>query len=299
MGCLSINTATSTVTVAPSPVITVNSGSICVGQTFTMVPGGAVSYTFSNGSNTVSPAVTTSYSVTGTSSLGCISVSPGISTVTVVPLPTVLISGTNNVCSGSPATLVATGAQNYTWSTGANNATIVVSPTATTVYTIVGEAASSCTNNSSYAIIAIPLPTVTAPNGAICPGNFYTLTPSGAFTYTYSSGSPLVSPATTTSYTITGSDINGCVCATPAVVTVSVVNTLTVTIAGNTVICEGESTNLIANGASTYTWNTSATTNTLVVNPSVTKLPRHQQCNGGRESIAGSECRYFGFDYMC
>lgn len=270
LGCLSINTATSTVTVAPSPVISVNSGSICSGKVFTMVPTGAVTYTFFNGSNTVSPVSNSSYSVTGTSSLGCVSPTPAVSNVTVVPLPSVLISGTNALCIGSSATLQATGAQSYSWSTGVTGATVAVSPTVLTTYSVLGLAVTGCTNITALAINALPLPTVTAVNGAICPGNSYILSPSGALNYTYSSGSATVFPVSTTTYSILGSDANGCVSANAAVVTVSVVNTLTVTVSGNTVVCEGENANLIANGASTYTWNTGAVSNTISVTPSLT-----------------------------
>ncbi len=269
-GCLSINTAISNVTVAPSPNIVVNSGTICSGNVFTMTPTGAVSYTFYNGTNTVSPVVNTSYSVTGTSALGCISPTPAISNVTVIALPNVIISGTNTLCSGLTTTLVASGAQSYTWNTGANGTSIFVSPTVLTTYSVVGMASTGCKKITAFAVTALPLPTITVVDGAVCPGNFYVISPSGALNYTYSSGSATVFPVNTTTYGIIGSDGNGCVSANPAIVTVSVVNTLTVTISGNTTLCEGESTNLIANGASNYSWNTGVTTNTISLTPSVT-----------------------------
>lgn len=270
LGCLSSNTAVANVTVAPSPVISVNSGTICSGKVFTMTPTGAVTYTFFNGTNTVSPVVNTSYSVTGTNSLGCVSPTPAISNVTVIALPNVLISGTNSLCYGSTITLSATGAQTYSWNTGTNGSTVAVSPTVLTTYSVVGTDVTGCTKVTAFAVSVLPLPTITIANGAICPGNSFVLLPSGALTYTYSSGSATVFPAATTSYSIIGTDGNGCVSANPAVATVSVVNTLTVTVSGNTTLCEGESTNLIANGASTYTWNTGTVSNTISLTPSVT-----------------------------
>jgi uncharacterized repeat protein (TIGR03803 family) len=269
-GCLSSNTAVANVSVAPAPTITVNSGSICAGNVFTMTPSGAVTYTFFNGTNTISPVVNTSYSVTGTSSIGCVSPIPGVSQVSVVALPNVLISGTNNVCSGSSTSLTASGAQAYSWSTGASGSLVVVSPTTSTNYSVVGVAANGCSKVTSFAINALPLPTVSISNGIICPGNSFVLSPTGALSYTYSSGSATVFAASTSSYSVIGSDANGCVSANPAIATVSVVNTLTVTVSGNTTICEGESTNLIANGASTYTWSTGAISNTISLTPSVT-----------------------------
>ncbi len=270
LGCLSSNTAVANVTVAPSPAISVNSGSICSGSVFTMTPTGAVTYTFFNGTNTVSPVVNTSYSVTGTSSLGCVSPTPAISNVTVIALPNVLISGTNSLCFGNTTILNATGAQSYSWNTGATGSSVAVTPSVQTTYSVVGTDVTGCQKVTAFAINVLPLPTITVANGAICPGNSYVLLPSGALTYTYSSGSATVFPAATTSYSVIGTDGNGCISANPAVATVSVVNTLTVTVSGNTTICEGEATNLIANGASTYTWNTGVVSNTIAISPSVT-----------------------------
>ena len=53
------------------PYISVNSGTICTGQSFTIVPSGANSYTFSGGSSVVSPTINSSYTITGTSLAGC------------------------------------------------------------------------------------------------------------------------------------------------------------------------------------------------------------------------------------
>jgi hypothetical protein len=57
----------------PQPTITVNSGTICTGSKFVIVASGANSYTITGGTFTVSPANTTTYAVTGTSSAGCVS----------------------------------------------------------------------------------------------------------------------------------------------------------------------------------------------------------------------------------
>ncbi|MBK8367588.1 MAG: T9SS type A sorting domain-containing protein [Bacteroidetes bacterium] len=68
------------------PVINVNSGSIISGDSFTITPtGSALTYTFSAGSSIVSPTVTTTYTVTGTSPEGCINSIGAISTVSVMP----------------------------------------------------------------------------------------------------------------------------------------------------------------------------------------------------------------------
>ncbi len=78
------NTAVANLTVNPNPTITVNSGSICVGGLFTIIPGGASTYTIAGGNTIVSPTVNTTYTVIGTSSVGCISQNTATSSVNVL-----------------------------------------------------------------------------------------------------------------------------------------------------------------------------------------------------------------------
>jgi hypothetical protein len=79
-------------------------------------------------------------------------------------------------------------------------------------------------------------------------------------------GSTVVStPAASTNYTVS-TTVNGCVgSATSAVVA----NITPVAITGNTAICIGGTVNLTASGATTYTWNTSATTASISASPTV------------------------------
>src|SRR5207253_1402748 len=106
-GCISSNTAATTVTVSPSPTLTANSGSICAGNSFTIVPAGAGSYVIAGNNFTVSPSSTTSYSVTGTSTAGCIGTNTAVSTVTVYNLPVLSIAGNTLICNGKSTTLTA------------------------------------------------------------------------------------------------------------------------------------------------------------------------------------------------
>lgn len=78
------NTAVANLTVNPNPTITVNSGSICTGSLFTIIPGGASTYTIQGGSTVVSPTINTTYTVIGTSSFGCVSQNATTSSVSVV-----------------------------------------------------------------------------------------------------------------------------------------------------------------------------------------------------------------------
>jgi hypothetical protein len=58
--------------------------------------------------------------------------------LTVLETPEVTIAGNNNIYSGESTTLTAKGADSYLWSTGETTASITVSPTETTKYTVVG-----------------------------------------------------------------------------------------------------------------------------------------------------------------
>ena len=148
-GCVSNVGAISSVTVNALPTIAVNSGAICTGKSFTMTPSGAVTYTYSNGSAIVSPTATASYSVTGTSTQGCVSSNTAVSSVTVNSLPTVM-AATNStlLCVGNSATLTASGATSYTWNTAATATVIAVSPTTTVTYTVNGTGANGCSNSA-------------------------------------------------------------------------------------------------------------------------------------------------------
>jgi hypothetical protein len=97
----------------------------------------------------VSPSSTTNYSVTGTSSAGCVSTNTAVSSVTVNALPVVsAASNMTYICVGQTATLTATGGLTYTWSTGGNTSAEIITPTVTTSYTVTGTAANTCSNTA-------------------------------------------------------------------------------------------------------------------------------------------------------
>ncbi|WP_317897908.1 choice-of-anchor tandem repeat GloVer-containing protein [Aurantibacillus circumpalustris] len=276
LGCVSSSPINLSVTIIALPVVSATSGAICIGDVFTTNVSGAASYTYFStapsvtalGSVTLNPSSTTNYSLYGTSSVGCISTIPVIMTITVNPLPIISVgSASNGICIGESATLTAFGANTYNWGTSTNSL-IVVSPVINTTYSVTGTDLNGCSNQTVYPLTVNVLPTINVISGAICPGNCFTLTPSGAFTYTYLSvGSSVICPSVTTNYSVTGTSAAGCVSALAGVATVSVVNILTVTISGNTSVCLGGTLNLTANGASNYNWSTGDATNAVTVSP--------------------------------
>ena len=214
--CVTANFVVITVTVHAQPFITAGSGSICTGNTFTISPAGALSYTFSE-TQVVSPSVTTVYSITGTNAEGCVNSPPVTSTVFVNPLPIVqLASSQNSLCTGSAATIVASGANNFIWNNGNTAAEISVTPTLTTSYSVTGTDQNLCQNTASLLITVAPLPTLNIMSGPpnICRGTEVKLTASGAETYSWSTGdtSPSItkSPQNSINYTLTGTNGDFC-----------------------------------------------------------------------------------------
>lgn len=286
-GCASA--ITKTITVGSSPTVSINGpGTTCAGSPVVITASGAGTYTWSNSASSasisVSPTVTTSYTVTGTSS-GCSGTSA--KTITVYALPSVAVSGQGAICSGASDNLSASGASSYTWSTSQTGNSISVSPSGTTTYSVTGTDANGCRNTATKTVAINQAPAINASGGSICPGNSFTLSPSGASTYTYSSESAVVSPSSTQSYTISGTGSNGCQ-GVPVTVTVTVSPSLPVSITGPNAICAGSPLTLTASGATTYTWSTGATGNSVSSSPSASSSYSVTGSNGNGCSGTGS-----------
>ncbi|MDI9339832.1 MAG: DUF2341 domain-containing protein [Sediminibacterium sp.] len=268
-GCnLTFPAATVSLNVNAAPVISVNSGAVCNGQSYTLSPSGAASYTFSGGSAVVSPSVTTNYSVTGTSTAGCVSTSAAIATVTVNAIPVITVNS-GAVCNGQSYTLSPSGAASYTFSGGS----AVVSPSVTTNYSVTGTSAAGCIS-SSAAVATITVnasPVITVNSGTVCQGQSYTITPSGASTYTYSSGSNVLTAlASSTVVSVIGTSSVGCT-SSPVNSSITVTPLPNVAAASTaSLICVGNSATLTASGATTYSWSTGASTSAIAITPSVT-----------------------------
>ena len=159
--CTSIVTPTITVLSTPSPTLTVNSPSVCLGNSVTVNASGLSTYTWSpatglsstTGTSVVaSPTATAHYLVTGLDGTHTCETTNSF-TVTVKALPTINVTTTTaTLCVNATATLTASGTSNtYTWSTSANTATISVTPTVTTSYTVVGTStATTCSNTHVF-----------------------------------------------------------------------------------------------------------------------------------------------------
>ncbi len=253
--------------------------SICAGQSTTLTASGANTYTWTGAAGnpiTVSPAATTSYTVTGTSAAGCTNADQVI--VTVNPLPSVNAGADVTVCSGQAVTLTATGTSTYSWNPIISNG-VSFNPTSTATYVVTGTSALGCTATDNVLVTVNPIPVVVVNDAALCVGGTVALTASGATTYAWSPATNLsattganltFTAGSTTSYTITGTSAAGCVGTDNATVTV---NALPAVNAGaDQTLCEGNQITLTATGGTTYSWNPAVTNGTVFTPPLGTTL---------------------------
>lgn len=235
------------------------------------VSGGHPPYTYhwTNGSTTSSAGSVGAgvYCVGVTDNTGC-SDSVCI-TVLGSPLPTITITpNPDTICVGGQVSITASGGVSYSWTPLSglscyNCLNPTASPSVTTIYTVVGTDANGCKNKDSVIITVIPTPTisVTAPDDSICEGQNLVLTASGGTAYSWTDGTsnstsnPLtVSPASTTTYTVTGYNAQGCKSSTEHTVYVSELPVIVVN--PNINVCPGRTVTLTVNqtGGSTATF---------------------------------------------
>lgn len=293
------STATVVITVNPNPTVTVTSSQqvICTGGSTTLTASGAATYAWlpgplSGSPVVVTPAANTTYTVTGTSAAGCTDTAQYTVYVQACPGPTPAFTATPNpVCAGEPVTFTDAstgGPTSWAWtfpgatppSASTQNVSGVVWNTPGT-YTVTLTATNTNGSNSTTQVITVyPLPTVTASGNplSICTGQQTTLTGGGASSYVWNpgpvSGSPVnVTPAATTTYTVVGTDANGCTNSAQVTITVSPCLVPVVDFLGSdTTICVGDCinfTDLSTNNPTSWSWTFSGavTATSNVQNP--------------------------------
>ena len=222
---VTVNTATTSAS---------NAGPYCVGATIQLNTPAALTYTWTGpggfGTNIQNPsnpnatlAMGGTYTVLITAANTC--TAWATTSVTVNPLP--MPNFTSTVpCVGQPLNFIGTGGVTYTWSgpggftSNAQSPTIPSSTTSNSgTYTLSVTDSNNCTATTTGSAFVNPLPTVTASSASsvICGPPYQqtvTITAGGASTYTWNttaiSNSISVSPSVTTTYTVIGTDANGC-----------------------------------------------------------------------------------------
>ncbi len=192
--------------------------------------------------------------------------------VTLPPNPVITASNDITICSGESTPLTASSASpglTYTWNPGTlTGSTVNVSPTASAIYTVSGVGANNCVSNTESVTVTVrPKPVMTISsdiaNDTICAGATAQLTATADLVNTTFNWAPTagqsnvlsVTPAATTTYTVTGTSAFGC--EGTATYTLVVIPEVIVNITGNPTICDGEITTLYANSnvaGTAYAW---------------------------------------------
>ncbi len=274
------NEATDSVTVTVNTVIAADAGGdveICEGSEVSLTASDGDSFEWNNGETTqsvvVSPEQTTTYTVTVTQN-GCLSSDDVI--VTVKPRPVINAGNDVDIYSGQSTILTATGEGTFEWNTGETTASITVSPSETTTYTVTNTF-DGCTNSDNIVISVLDEVIITAHIGediTICEGFYSTLTVSATggqppYSYLWNTGetteSITVVPNNTATYTVTVTDALSNSTTSSAEV---FVNSVPIANAGEDAdIFYGESATLTALGGSEYLWDNGQTTQSIVVSP--------------------------------
>jgi hypothetical protein len=276
------STAATSVSIHPLPTVgaALSQPTVCSGQSVTLTgTGNATLYTWTGGASNAQahyPTVSGSYTVTGYSSLSC--TNTAVTSLTVVQTPILApVLSTVSICNGETATITASGATNYSWSTGSTASSIVVTPTTPTTYTLTKWNA-NCYDTKTVTLNVNQLPVVyaIASSGTVCASRPATLTASGGTVFNWlpaggTQYTAAVSPSATTIYTVAVSDGK---CANSTTVEVYTNPNPTINIATTaTALCAGESATLTLSGALNYTWAQAGISGTnVVVTPSASVL---------------------------
>jgi gliding motility-associated-like protein len=269
-GCEFVQLTTLTNPNPPTISVVPKKDSICSGLSISLTASGGKTYTWNPGALIgttviVSPLATTTYTVVGTDSNGCIG--EDSVTIKVLPAPTITVSPVkDSVCKGSSVTLTGSGGKSYVWNpvTGLNCDTctsVVATPTATTTWTIVGTGVNGCKDSTTITVKVLPLPvptiTVKPSNDTICLGDSALLIAGGGGFYTWvfngsNKDSIWVKPATSTIYTLQV-DLDGCIATANKAVIVIGATVPKITVAKDS-LCPGDSTSITASGGTAYKW---------------------------------------------
>ncbi|MFN9596230.1 MAG: choice-of-anchor L domain-containing protein [Bacteroidota bacterium] len=258
-GCTGTTSQAVLVNNNPIPAIT-GTFAVCSGSSATLnAPVGMTNYVWSNGATTsaINPSAAGTFTVTVTDVNGCNGSTSQLVTINSNPIPT--ISGTFVACQGNTTTLSAPAGFTYSWNNGASSGTI--NPGAAGLYTVTVTDANGCTGIASQLVTinSNPTPSISG-TFAACQGFSASLnaTP-GLVSYQWSDGTSAaaINPSLGGTYTVTVTDVNGCIGTTTQLVTINA-NPVPV-ISGNNAICDGTTASFNAGGYASYVWSDGST----------------------------------------
>ena len=153
-------------------------------------------------------------------------VAPGAVTsgvaVTTFALPVLSINPSATLtCQGSVVTFTATGAFSHVWNNGSTASTYsqTASFAGSMSVSATGSDVNGCYGPAAVVGVSVSaIPVLSNDLGYFCSGSSYTISPTVAIggpitSYTYSTGSSIISPTSTVTYTVSGTNAAGCVSA--------------------------------------------------------------------------------------
>ncbi|MBR6597480.1 MAG: gliding motility-associated C-terminal domain-containing protein [Paludibacteraceae bacterium] len=272
-GCVS--QASAILGTLPVPELWVDGDSVvCPGKYTSIKAHGAATYNWGYGldgeSLEVSPSVPTKYTLTGIGDNGCQSTK--VVTVSLREVPNVTITGDINVCKDSVATIVASGAMDYSWKHGKQGETLVEKITGETTFEVIGVDSFGCENTASFTILPVD-PPVLSYLGSVdaCKGEYVHLRAQGATTFEWYYGNDTVYtpnldfiPESDMYVKLVGTRLN---CSSDMNIFIHQLTPPNVLITGDKIVCPGDKATITASGAKSYKWNTNE------VGPTITQYP--------------------------
>ena len=213
---------------------------------------------------------------------GCSTVTSTVVTLTILALPNVNAGVDQTICSLDSVLLNGTGAVIYQWSNGISNGNYFT-PTGNILLTLTGTGTNGCVNTDQVQINVNPLPSINLnyiTPSQICQGNTFLITANStsSVNYQWYKNNVSIAGATLNSYTANQqgnyyvkvtSTVNGCKNYSNTVNLI--VNPLpTLSITGDTLICNGQATILTANSNGNITWNGNQNQSAIQVQPTST-----------------------------
>jgi len=258
-----------TVNIAPS-VDLGNDINSCSGEAIELTASGTGDFLWSTGetgpSITVNPSTTTSYSVTASNTCNS-SVSDEI-VVNITEGLTLDAGDDVLICDGETVTLTATGTGDFLWNTGETTASIVISPTRTSNYSVTSTLG-NCSVSDDVLVTVNEQPEVSLGEDI-----YLCSTATGVGNFLWSTGetgsSIIVNPIGTSTYSVVASNSCGSTISDSDEITIFINNTVTADAGQDQTIVLGEETTLTASGGTGFLWSTGETTASITVSPTVT-----------------------------
>ncbi|WP_234647101.1 T9SS type A sorting domain-containing protein [Dyadobacter sp. CY356] len=204
--------------------------------------------------------------------------------------PVITLEGSNPVCKGNTAVLIANTSSNIQWNTGATSDRINI--TVAGEYSVTARSVYGCQSTSAKVAVNVltsPLPDKPSISAAsaltFCDGGSVNLKSSSTVKSIWSNGSndATISVRSSGEYRVKAQDNFGCMSPDSDPVTVKV-NALpakpVISLNRSPLLCEGENITMTSNYDSGNTWNTNSTSKSITVNVSGTFSLKQKDSNG-------------------